>query len=347
VNFAAGARTVGGVQWLGCQSTASGACGGGTMTGGHGYANPGADVRNPVAPADAQTYRAEWTGGQTTGVPAGARAFGWALAVPNGRYAVRLHFADHNQRVVGARVFDVDLEGGADELPGFDIVREAGGFDRAIVREVMVDVADGRLDVDFIRRVENAMVNAVEVIPVAAATGSTATTTTAAAAAAVGTTTTSAAAPRPEAPAPVAAAAASTSVGPAAAAPAPAPLRVPAALSGTALRRYVSGATPRSATWSGRAFTLSLPVPAGRYRVALTFAEPVHRVARRRLFDVAIERVTPQLRAFDVFAAAGARRRSVTRTFLVRVTDGAATVRFRARRDRAILSAVAIRAAGR
>jgi hypothetical protein len=165
VNMADVARTTGGVDWAACTSAA--ACGDGVITGGFAYGNPNAATSNPVAPADAAIYRREWTGGATEGKAAGTRAFGWSRDLPNGRYLVRLHFADHNQRAIGKRVFDVDIEGGADELPLFDVFKEAGGFDRAIVREHTVDLTDGRLDVDFITRVENALVNAIEVIPVA------------------------------------------------------------------------------------------------------------------------------------------------------------------------------------
>jgi hypothetical protein len=162
VNLAGPARTVGTAAWAACTTAAD--CGGGTMTGGSAYDNGTKPVYDPVAPADAPIYRHEWTGGRNSGIPAGQRAFGWARALPNGHYLVRLHFADHNQGAVGKRVFDVDLEGGSDELPGFDVFKETGRLGEAIVKEVPLELTDGTLNVDFITQVENAMVNAIEVI---------------------------------------------------------------------------------------------------------------------------------------------------------------------------------------
>ena len=162
VNMAGPAQTVGSVEWDGCTSAAS--CGGGTMTGGSAYDN-NFTVSSPIAPANARVYREEWTGGQTTGVPAGGTAFTWNRALPNGSYVLRLHFNEHNQRAAGLRRFDVNVEGGATELPDFDLFVAAGGADRPYVREIPVTVADGQLNVAFIRRVQNALINGIEVIP--------------------------------------------------------------------------------------------------------------------------------------------------------------------------------------
>lgn len=64
------------------------------------------------------------------------------------RFTVRLHFGEPERLTAGQRVFDVDLQG-RHALENFDIVREAGGPDRGIVREFR-DVAIGnQLRVDF------------------------------------------------------------------------------------------------------------------------------------------------------------------------------------------------------
>lgn len=114
-----------------------------------------------------QLFRSEWTGGQfgPGAVPVGARAFGFEVPVTNGAYTVRLHFAELNKPAPGGRVFDVRLEG-ATVLNRFDIVVAAGGAGRAVSREFPVTVTDGRVSLDFIRRVENAKVSAIEILPV-------------------------------------------------------------------------------------------------------------------------------------------------------------------------------------
>ncbi len=51
-------------------------------------------------------------------------------------------------------------------LSNFDIWTQAGGIDRAITRQFNVNVTDGSMTIDFIRRIENAKVSAIEIIPV-------------------------------------------------------------------------------------------------------------------------------------------------------------------------------------
>ena len=63
----------------------------------------------------------------------GARLWQRTVA-PQRRHTVRVHFADLGDAKVGRRVFDVRLQG-EPVLKNFDVVREAGGTNRAIVRE--------------------------------------------------------------------------------------------------------------------------------------------------------------------------------------------------------------------
>jgi|APSaa5957512622_1039677.scaffolds.fasta_scaffold17969_1 hypothetical protein len=71
-----------------------------------------------------------------------------------GRYTVRLHFADLENDQAEARVFDVRLQGAA-VLEGFDLVRAAGGKNRAIVREFSgIDVTDV-LTIDLATKAKN------------------------------------------------------------------------------------------------------------------------------------------------------------------------------------------------
>lgn len=53
---------------------------------------------------------------------------------PQRRYTVRLHFAELEAVQEGERVFDVALQGET-VLRGFDILKEAGGRNRGVVKE--------------------------------------------------------------------------------------------------------------------------------------------------------------------------------------------------------------------
>jgi hypothetical protein len=53
---------------------------------------------------------------------------------PERVYTVRLHFAEPDHLGAGQRVFDVALQGDT-LLKDFDVVREAGGAQRALVKE--------------------------------------------------------------------------------------------------------------------------------------------------------------------------------------------------------------------
>jgi PKD repeat protein len=89
----------------------------------------------------------------------------WRFPVTEGRYEVRLYFAEtyDGASFAGARRFDVSIEG-RQVLDEFDIFSAAGGADRAVVRSFVVD-ADTSLDVDFAHgSVENPKIDAIEVL---------------------------------------------------------------------------------------------------------------------------------------------------------------------------------------
>jgi beta-galactosidase len=88
-------------------------------------------------------------------------------------------------------------------------------------------------------------------------------------------------------------------------------------------------------------FEYHIPVPNGRYRVLLKFAEPTADAAGDRVFDVLVNGV-PRLEALDIFSAAGARLKGVDRTLGVTVNNGLLDIAFRARRGSALVSALAI-----
>jgi hypothetical protein len=96
--------------------------------------------------------------------------FSYSIPVAEGsRYTVRLHFVEpwftQSDRGIGSRVFDVYCNG-TTLLKDFDILKEAGGGKRAVVR-VFHGVAaspQGKLDLTFVPVVNYALVNAIEVV---------------------------------------------------------------------------------------------------------------------------------------------------------------------------------------
>ena len=163
INTGGPARTVGGVPWLACSSVT--ACSG-YVTGG--FAHTEADtITGAPAGVDQTILQSEWTGGQTgsSTVPVGQRAFGFDVPVPNGSYTVKLHFAELNKTAVGTRTFDVRLEGKT-VLSAYDIFKTSGGIDKAVTESFPVTITDGAVTLDFLRRVENAKISAIEIVPV-------------------------------------------------------------------------------------------------------------------------------------------------------------------------------------
>jgi len=89
----------------------------------------------------------------------------FSQVVPNGKYTVKLHFAETYEGIsgVGERVFDFNVEG--KEFKDFDVTAKAGGVMKAYVETVAVEVKDGKLDISFTSKVENPQINALEIIP--------------------------------------------------------------------------------------------------------------------------------------------------------------------------------------
>jgi hypothetical protein len=89
----------------------------------------------------------------------------FALKVPNGKYVVKLHFAETFEGITGKgeRVFSFNVEG--KEFKDFDVFAKAGGPNRAYIETVEVEIADGKLDITFTPKVENPEINALEIIP--------------------------------------------------------------------------------------------------------------------------------------------------------------------------------------
>jgi hypothetical protein len=89
----------------------------------------------------------------------------FSRAVPNGKYVVKLHFAETYEGIYGTgqRVFSFNVEG--KEFKDFDVWAKAGGPMKAYVETVNVDVTDGKLDITFTANIENPQINALEIIP--------------------------------------------------------------------------------------------------------------------------------------------------------------------------------------
>lgn len=89
----------------------------------------------------------------------------FAQKLPNGKYTVKLHFAETYEGISGKgeRVFSFNVEG--KEFKDFDVCVKAGGVLRAYIETVEVEIKDGSLDITFTPNVENPEINAIEIIP--------------------------------------------------------------------------------------------------------------------------------------------------------------------------------------
>ena len=88
----------------------------------------------------------------------------YEFIVPNGKYTVRLHFAENYEGItgVGQRVFSVTINGRT-VLENFDPFK-VGGFGKPIVKKFKgVAVKDGKLNIGFIPNIENPEINGIEV----------------------------------------------------------------------------------------------------------------------------------------------------------------------------------------
>jgi hypothetical protein len=73
---------------------------------------------------------------------------GYTAKVPNGKYTVRLHFAETYQNAPGTRLFTVKVEDRT--IANLDVFAEAGGKNKALVKTLDdVVVADGEINIDF------------------------------------------------------------------------------------------------------------------------------------------------------------------------------------------------------
>lgn len=85
--------------------------------------------------------------------------------VRNGKYVVKLHFAETYEGITGPgqRVFSFNVQG--HEFKDLDIWVKTGGWLRAYVESVPVEVTDGKVHITFTPNVENPQINGIEIIP--------------------------------------------------------------------------------------------------------------------------------------------------------------------------------------
>nr|MDA3834464.1 malectin domain-containing carbohydrate-binding protein [Spirochaetales bacterium] len=89
----------------------------------------------------------------------------FSCKAPNGKYVANLYFSETYDGVTGPgqRVFSFNIQG--KEFKDFDIWKKSGGFCRAYVESVPVEVKDGTFSISFSAQVENPAINAIELIP--------------------------------------------------------------------------------------------------------------------------------------------------------------------------------------
>jgi nucleoid-associated protein YgaU len=89
----------------------------------------------------------------------------FSYPVPNGKYVVKLHFAETYDGVSGpgGRVFTFKV--GDQEFKDFDVWVKAGGNQRAYVESVNTEVTDGKLNITFTAQEENPEINGIEILP--------------------------------------------------------------------------------------------------------------------------------------------------------------------------------------
>lgn len=98
------------------------------------------------------------------------RSFSCKLS--NGKYLAKLYFAETYNGITGPRqrVFSFSVHG--HEFKDFDVWVKAGGFRRAYIETVPVEVTNGEFRIAFTPQVENPAIKAIEVIPQAGAASS-------------------------------------------------------------------------------------------------------------------------------------------------------------------------------
>jgi alcohol dehydrogenase (cytochrome c) len=85
--------------------------------------------------------------------------------VPNGKYTVKLHFAETYDGITGPgqRMFSFNVAG--QEFNDFDVWVKSGGYQRACIETVHAAVTNGKLDITFTGGMDNPEINGIEILP--------------------------------------------------------------------------------------------------------------------------------------------------------------------------------------
>jgi hypothetical protein len=110
-------------------------------------------VDEPITNTDTpELYKsARWNGGKLE----------YTINVPNRMYTVILKFAEGIVKERGQRIFDIYINGEL-LLPGFDILANGAPL-QAVDRSFRVTVHDGKLSIRLVGRIENPILNAIEI----------------------------------------------------------------------------------------------------------------------------------------------------------------------------------------
>jgi hypothetical protein len=94
----------------------------------------------------------------------------YTFSIANGNYHVNLYFAEivTSLQTKGARVFNVKIQGNS-IFQNLDIFAQAGA-NTALVKGAEVAVSNGAIAIEFDNVVQNAKINAIEILPAAAPT---------------------------------------------------------------------------------------------------------------------------------------------------------------------------------
>src|SRR3954447_6999272 len=90
--------------------------------------------------------------------------FSYAIPLANGNYNVTLKFAENYFDAPGQRIFDVNAEGKL-VVDNLDVWSAAGGKNKALDVVVPVSVQDGTLNLQFLSSVNNALIDAIRIVP--------------------------------------------------------------------------------------------------------------------------------------------------------------------------------------
>ncbi len=91
---------------------------------------------------------------------------GYKFSVPNGKYTVRLHFAETYSGIVkqGERIFSVTVNAKT-ALTDFDPFKETGGFQKPVVKTIEgVTVTNGEMVIGFTANIQNPEINGIEIL---------------------------------------------------------------------------------------------------------------------------------------------------------------------------------------